>query len=158
MKSIIYLLCGLPGSGKSTYAKRLEKEGVVRLTLDEELFARFGREFPSEKYNEYENETKNQLKGILQSKIQTGESVVLDYGFWKKASRDEYKEFVTQIGGEWKLLYFKVPVENLKERLKARNAGDQINNHLISQDLLDRLFRKATPYGFEPYFRCLNTG
>lgn len=41
----IYLLCGLPGSGKTTYAKQLQEQGVIRLSLDEELFKLFGRDF-----------------------------------------------------------------------------------------------------------------
>lgn len=35
MPPVVYLLCGLTGSGKTTYAKRLEAAGAVRLTVDE---------------------------------------------------------------------------------------------------------------------------
>jgi predicted kinase len=30
----IFLLCGLPASGKTTFAKSLEEKGALRLTLD----------------------------------------------------------------------------------------------------------------------------
>ena len=40
---VAYLLAGLTGSGKTTYARRLEAEGVLRLSVDEEVFARDGR-------------------------------------------------------------------------------------------------------------------
>ena len=43
MPSVVYLLCGLTGSGKTTYAKRLEAGGAVRLSVDEEVYARHGR-------------------------------------------------------------------------------------------------------------------
>ena len=36
-------MCGVAGSGKTTYAKLLETEGYVRLSIDEEVWARFGR-------------------------------------------------------------------------------------------------------------------
>ena len=36
-------MCGVAGSGKTTYAQRLEAEGYVRLSIDEEIWQRFGR-------------------------------------------------------------------------------------------------------------------
>lgn len=33
-------MCGPAGSGKSTYARRLEREGMVRLSIDVELWRR----------------------------------------------------------------------------------------------------------------------
>lgn len=44
-KPVVYLLCGLPGSGKTTYAKKLEDNNTIRFTLDEELFAEYGKKF-----------------------------------------------------------------------------------------------------------------
>jgi hypothetical protein len=35
MPAVVYLLCGLTGSGKTTYARRLEAGGAVRLSVDE---------------------------------------------------------------------------------------------------------------------------
>jgi hypothetical protein len=43
MPAVVYLLCGLTGSGKTSYAKRLEAGGAVRLSVDEEVYARHGR-------------------------------------------------------------------------------------------------------------------
>jgi dephospho-CoA kinase len=53
MPPVVYLLCGLTGSGKTTYAKRLETRGAVRLSVDEEVFVRHGRygvDYPMEEY------------------------------------------------------------------------------------------------------------
>ncbi|MDB5238151.1 MAG: ATP-binding protein [Candidatus Kaiserbacteria bacterium] len=137
MKPTVYLLCGLPGSGKSTYAKEQEARGLVRLILDEELFKRFGREFPSEMYSEYEAKTKAELKYVLQENIAGSKSVILDYGFWKKAEREEYKQLIETLGAQWRLLYFKIPTTILKERLQVRNHTDLVNNHQIDDSLLD---------------------
>ena len=41
-RAIAYLLVGLTGSGKTTYAKRvLEPSGAARLSVDEEVFSSF---------------------------------------------------------------------------------------------------------------------
>ena len=37
MSPVVYLLCGLTGSGKTTYARQLEAAGAVRLSVDEEV-------------------------------------------------------------------------------------------------------------------------
>ena len=141
MKPIIFLLCGMPFSGKTTYAKKLEKDGVVRFTLDEELFKRFGRHFKSG-YPEKEKETKRQLKEECKSHIKNGVSVIFDFGFWKKEARDEYKAFAEQIGATWKLLYFPVSENELKKRLEIRNKEDLDSNHFISEEMLDDFIKQ----------------
>jgi len=136
MKPIVYLLCGLPGSGKTTYAKLLEKDGIARLTLDEQLFERFGREYDN--HEEKQRQTKDRLRKVLREKIQAGQSVIVDFGFWKKTDRDEYKKFIEDAGGKWKLLYFKVSKRLLLERLVSRNTTNSENNHIIDETLLDK--------------------
>lgn len=137
MSSTVYLLCGLPGSGKTTYAKELEKQGVLRLSLDEELFRQYGRNFDSrDSYKEYEKKTEADLEVLLISKIKIGESVALDYGFSKKDKRDYYKKIVEQSGGTLKLLYFKADPQELLDRLSVRNITDPVNNHVIDQEMM----------------------
>lgn len=54
---VVHLPAGLTGSGKTTYARRLEAEGVLRLSVDEEVFARHGRygvDYPEHEYPERE--------------------------------------------------------------------------------------------------------
>ncbi|WP_346775363.1 AAA family ATPase [Bacillus sp. RO2] len=36
-------MCGVAGSGKTTFSQQLEKEGFVRLSIDEEIWATNGR-------------------------------------------------------------------------------------------------------------------
>lgn len=51
---MVYLLVGLTGSGKTTYAKvRLESAGAVQLSVDELVHARHGRygvDYPERDY------------------------------------------------------------------------------------------------------------
>lgn len=136
MKPITYLLCGLPASGKTTYAKKLEKEGVLRLTLDEELFKKFGRHFESG-YTEKEVETRESLKDIWKENALKGNSTILDYGFWKKADRDAYKKLAGEFGTNWRLIYFKADYKTLLDRLTSRNKTDIKDNHDISPEMFE---------------------
>ena len=152
MKPTVYLLCGLPGSGKTTYAKKLEEQGAARLTVDEEVFNRVGKNFNSESLDQHEKNIKEEYKERLRKEIQERRSVVLDYGFWKKSERDEYKQLAEELGGEWKLYFFDVPSDILKSRVVLRNENDSENNHVISEELLERFilgFEKPTDEGEE---------
>ena len=131
----IYLLCGLPGSGKTTYARKLEKTGVVRLSLDEELFSLFGREFPPEQYSEFEKQTKKKLLEKTFSLIKDGKSVILDWGFWKKDERVGVKNATQEQGAAVKLLYFKKDSSALLHGVKNRDLS---KNHEISDDMLEK--------------------
>ena len=53
---LVVMMCGVAGSGKTTFAQQLEKEGFLRLSIDEEIWAahgRYGIDFPIEKVEEY---------------------------------------------------------------------------------------------------------
>ena len=47
---LVVMMCGVAGSGKTTFSQLLEKEGFVRLSIDEEIWAtngRWGIDFPN---------------------------------------------------------------------------------------------------------------
>ncbi|MFG3225768.1 AAA family ATPase [Kitasatospora sp. NPDC048194] len=41
--STVVLMCGLPGAGKTTYARALVRRGYVRLSIDEVVWRRLGQ-------------------------------------------------------------------------------------------------------------------
>lgn len=153
-KPIVYMLCGLTGSGKTTYAKELEQQGYTRLALDEEvkkLVEEAGHTYP-ETYLEYEPAAKEKLEQELKSLLQQGKNVVLDYGFWKKADRDYYKKLINENGGIPKLLYFKISPEILLERLAKRNTRTDANALTVTPGMLSDFmsrFEEPTDEGEE---------
>ena len=53
--SKVIMMCGVCGSGKTTYAKKKEKEGYIRLSIDEEMWKLHGRkgmDYPDNQYEE----------------------------------------------------------------------------------------------------------
>ena len=127
------------------YAKKLEKEGVVRITFDEELFKKFGKGFPPSLYEIYEAEIKNILLEKIVTILKKGYSVVLDYGFWKKQERDFYRNFGKERNINIKTIFFKIPPRISKERIMERNKTSTDNDHYISIRLFNKFIKEFEP-------------
>jgi predicted kinase len=136
---LVVMMCGVAGSGKTTFSQRLEKEGFVRLSIDEEIWATkggYGVDFPIEKIEEYKKEAERTLRTRLLKLIHEKQQVVIDFSFWDRARRDRYKQLIEESGGNWKLIYLKVHPDNLRERLTLRNKRFDANSFPISDELL----------------------
>lgn len=124
------MMCGIAGSGKTTFANRFEIEGFVRLSIDEEIWkvnGRYGIDYPAEKYGDYQEEAEKRLQNRLVHLIQDKQNVVVDFSFWQKAKRYEYKKLIEKNGGEWKLIYLKVSPEIIRKRLDVRSKRFDAN-------------------------------
>jgi predicted kinase len=135
-------MCGVAGAGKTTYAKALEAQGYVRLSIDEEIWERFGRygvDYAPERYGEYSVGAEAVLRERLVELMRQGHDVVVDFSFWRRAMRDQYKRLVADAGGRWELVYLKVDREQLRERLDTRAVRSDANAAFtITDDMLDR--------------------
>ncbi|MEU8522349.1 ATP-binding protein [Streptomyces sp. NPDC048577] len=92
----VFLLAGLTGSGKTTYAQQvLEPRGAVRLSVDELVFERHGRygvDYPENTYFEKEAPVVAELHERLAELVAEGRDVVWDHGLWPRKDRDAMKE------------------------------------------------------------------
>ncbi|MBN9653415.1 ATP-binding protein [Halobacillus sp. GSS1] len=136
---LVVMMCGVAGSGKTTFSQQLEKEGFVRLSIDEEIWAakgRYGIDFPIEKFEEYKKDAESKLRNLLIKLIHDKQQVVIYFSFWDRIRRDQYKKIIEDSGGKWKLIYLKVHPDDLRERLKLRNKRFDANSFPISEELL----------------------
>ena len=93
MKPTVHLLCGRIGSGKTTFAKRLEREtAAVRLTHDEWIVRLYGPNPPEKHYREYFVRVENQIWELAEAIVRAGADVILDFGFWSRESRDAARD------------------------------------------------------------------
>lgn len=144
-KPEVYMLCGLTGSGKSTYAAMLVHQGFEKLSLDESMAKKHGRagiDYDARKYTEYEEAIKEELQQKLTTLLTVKKSVIMDYGFWKKDDRDFHKKLIKDNGGTWRLIYFKTSPKVLKERLSLRNKRTDANAVNITEAMLDAFIAK----------------
>ena len=128
--SLVVLMCGIAGSGKTTLSQNLEKHGYVRLSIDEEVWStngRYGIDYPVEKYREYLDVAHIGLRNKLVELIKDKKQVVVDSSFWNRSERDEYKRLIENSGGKWRLIYLKVHPDELRKRLKIRSQRFDAN-------------------------------
>ncbi|MFD2610634.1 AAA family ATPase [Deinococcus taklimakanensis] len=117
------LLCGLPGSGKTTHARELEEGGTFRLASDDWMVPLFGQHMPRHVFDERLSVVRLLQWELAAKLLKSGVDVVLDDGFWTRAERQKYRAQAEAVGAEVQLIYFDVPVEELRRRLSARNQN-----------------------------------
>ena len=62
--------------------------------------------------------------------------MVIDFSFWNRETREQYKQLIDKSGGKWKLIYLKVHPDDLRERIKIRNKRFDANAFPITEDIL----------------------
>lgn len=143
-RSKVVLLCGVAGSGKTTYAKRLEASGYTRLSIDEYIWqhaGRYGIDYEPQEYERLQGEAETALRERLVRLVTDGRDVVVDFSFWQRVRRDQYKSLVERAGGTWRLIYLKVNADEVRRRLKERagrfdaNAAFPITDQVLEQYL-----------------------
>ena len=114
----LILICGLPGSGKTTFAKELApKVPAVRLSPDE-----WKHDLGIDYYDEQRRvQLENRLWQLGQELLTLGQSVILENGFWTREERDELRLAARTLGVPVELHYLEAPVEELWRRLALRN-------------------------------------
>lgn len=139
----VIMMCGVCGSGKTTYALEKEKEGFVRLSIDEEMWKTYGRrgvDFPEEEYDRLSEKVERKLQADMEALIEDGRDVILDLSFWSRESRDRYRQLIRKAGGEPVLVYLQADKEVLRERLRERNKTVGANAVFVSEEMFEQYY------------------
>ena len=117
----LYLVCGLPGAGKTTRSKRIVNAvRAVHLSPDEWI-ARFGISLL-----DYEFRVKLQdcMLDHAARLLHRGVSVVIEFGSWHRHEREHIRQVAAREGAATELHYLSAPIPELAERVRTRGGWD----------------------------------
>jgi predicted kinase len=113
----LIIVCGLPGSGKTTYAQQIQaKLHGIRLSPDEWMDALEINLWDAEKREKIEIlqwEFGQELLGM-------GLTVIVEWGTWGRSERDTLRVRARELGADVELHYLSAPIDVLFERIQRR--------------------------------------
>ncbi|MGO6787583.1 AAA family ATPase [Rhizobium ruizarguesonis] len=120
----LYLTCGLPGSGKTSVAKIIERDApALRLTGDDWMHNLYpGISTAEAETGPWRNRVESLQWQIALRAISLECNVVVDWGVWSRAERDACRKEARALGARVVLWFRDVPFEELWKRLALRNA------------------------------------
>lgn len=129
----LFLMCGLPCSGKTTLAKQLENEKkALRLTPDEWMARIVG-----DGYDEKSRAIVEAIQWEIAARCLTlGINVILDFGFWTRAEREDFRTRAQNLGARVELCYLNVPMEELLSRSNIRNTSTPEHTFHVNEEHL----------------------
>jgi predicted kinase len=140
--SRVIFMCGPSGSGKSTYARRLEDQGMVRLSFDVEMWRREITTVPLPP--EVRAEIEADLRSRLLDLVAAGADVVLDFSFWSRRMRDDYRRLLAPSGVVPETIYLATDRATVLERVRARR-GRHPDDYVLPEELAARHFDHFEP-------------
>ena len=133
----LYLMVGLPCSGKTTRAKELENEALaVRLTPDEWHVTLFGHDMHDPDHDKRHGLIEAMLWQIAARALSLGTNVILDFGFWAKEEREDYRSRAQKLGARSEIVFMDVDEEELLKRVRIRNENLTDTIHYIPENMM----------------------
>src|SRR5215472_13477218 len=129
----LFLTVGLPGTGKTTAARRMETDKqALRLTKDEWVKALYGHENPPSATDVIEG----RLIQIGLRVLELGNNVVIDYGLWGRDERSALRQAAADLGATVEMRYFELTPAEQRRRVDQRQAEAPHTTWPVSDEVL----------------------
>ncbi len=114
----LIIVCGLPGSGKTTHSKLLEsKLGAIRFCPDEWMYIL--------EINLYDGRVRDRIETLqwklTQKLLALGQTVIIEWGTWGRSERDSLRIGARSLGAAVELHFMNASIDVLFERIRKRN-------------------------------------
>ena len=146
-QSIAYVICGFIGAGKTTFARRLEKQtGAIRVTKDEWIIKIFGNKITSDKnFAVFDKNITELARDIAFKILRAGKDVIIDEGFWVKSQRDDIKKKIINVGAKPIFYYVECSINKMKERVIDRSKNPPTDSFEINEEMFDKYLKYWEP-------------
>lgn len=143
LSSRMVLMCGISGSGKTVFSKKLEAKGFVRLSVDELVWSWYGERLQSLPFEEQRELFMKASEDILSRALrllEEGESVVVDSTMCKRFKRNKFKEAcMRSFGIDPLIIYLEASLPLLLKRLSER-TGIGPNDQKVTEGQLEMFY------------------
>jgi predicted kinase len=145
----LHLMVGLPCSGKTTLAQKIEREqSALRLTPDEWQVRLFGQDVEEPEHDARHSLIESMLWNIASRSLELGTNVILDFGFWAQEEREDFRLRAKQLGASSEVHFLDVSENELMQRLAVRNSQLSQESFHIPEEMMKpwiAFFQRPTP-------------
>lgn len=136
MNNTLYIVVGLPGSGKSTYATNFIKDKDIEYLSSDELRAKFGS---GETDQTCTNQVFGHIKRMVDEFLKDGKNVLVDATNVNRKERSDYINTAKKYGTKVVVIVFKMDRQGLIDRNKKR--GEQ-GGRVVPTFVIDKMLAK----------------
>ncbi len=138
----LIVVTGLPGSGKTTLARDLaERTGAVRMCPDDWMTA--------SGVDLWDAELRSRIEGfqleVALVLLARGQAVIIEWGVWTKAERDDLRDAARAAGASVELRYVTAPIDELWRRIVERDREGRWGSRSITRSELEEWWTAYEP-------------
>jgi predicted kinase len=154
IKPTLFIVCGLPGAGKTTHATQLERKYRAVRFCPDEWMNDLG-------INIYDEEKRSQIEPLqwkfCKRLLELGVSCIIEWGTWSRSERELLRVEAREVGAAVELHYLSLPLDVLFERISARGAEDPPIKRAALEEW-NRLFEQpsSNEIAFFDNYVCMN--
>lgn len=156
--TMIHAIDGKVGSGKSTFAKQLEKStNSLRLTHDEWMTKLYGSNPPESEFEICYARVSELIYSVAEKVLSLDREIILDSGFWTNEARNEIFKWAQKRNIPITMYHIHCEDSVRKERVLTRTNELPDGIFYIDESTLEILDSRWEPFSNEIPFTLIDT-